>query len=103
MLETGYGEGRFSEGMPVEVKFRADEKPIIETFGLGLNDSAIQIGGAKKILAQMKGAKEYAFRITYKTTTFDATFTSGKGAAQVLAEIEKSCPLDSSSEDKYEN
>ncbi|WP_454919248.1 hypothetical protein [Xanthobacter sediminis] len=93
LFEAGFGAGRFSEGMPFDVAFRADEKPILETFGLGLSDKAIQIAESEKIIEQMKDAKEYAFRLTYKSITFDMVFDGGKGGRPAISEILKSCPL----------
>ncbi|GGF56499.1 hypothetical protein GCM10007301_15200 [Azorhizobium oxalatiphilum] len=93
LIESRLGSGRFEEGMLFGVKFRADEKSVIDTAGVGLDDKIIQVDDSNSIVAQMVGAKEYAFRVTYKSVTFDKVFTAGKGAKQALDVVLKACPL----------
>lgn len=91
--ELLFGQGRFDEGMVFSVKFRADDKKIITTDGLGLSDKFIQIDSGPEIVSQMLNAKEYAFRLGYKAVTFDMVFKAGKGAREALGMVIKECPI----------
>ncbi|OYZ97686.1 MAG: hypothetical protein B7X99_13625 [Rhizobiales bacterium 17-65-6] len=77
--------------MMFDVKFRADDGKIVETIGIGLNDKTVEIVSGEDIIPQMKNAKEYAFRLTYKSITIDKIFTAGKGAKQAIEAVLKAC------------
>lgn len=83
--------GRLSEGMDVNVKFKADDKEVIKSDATALNDRMFQVAESNDIVAAMRGAREYAFRITYETTSYDRIFPGG--ADQVIAKVLKECPL----------
>lgn len=92
--EASYGQGRFSEGSVVALKFRADEKPIIETVGMGLNDKFLEFVTSKNVAESMVGAKEVALRIKFKTVEFDHIFRVGKNGQRALAEVFHECPIE---------
>jgi hypothetical protein len=91
MIEATLRQGRFSEGMEINVKFKADNKEVVEAEATGLDDRMFQVNESDEIVRAMRGAREYAFRITYATTTYDRIFPGG--ADQAIAQVLKECPL----------
>lgn len=93
LMTLGFGPGRFREGLDVKAKFQADAKSPIDVDAAGLNDKTLQIDLPGPIARQLVDAKEYAFRVTYLSTTFDRVFKAGKGGPKAMAEVFKLCPL----------
>ncbi|MEW6256913.1 MAG: hypothetical protein AB1592_13240 [Pseudomonadota bacterium] len=91
IFEGRSGAGRFDEGMIFDVKFRADEGKIVDTMAIGLNDKTVEVGDGENIAPLMLNAKEYAFRLGYKSVTIDKVFPAGKGAKQAIDTVLKAC------------
>ena len=83
--------GRFSEGMPLAVKFRADNKQILESPATALDDTVFQIQDSTGMIKDMVGAKELAFRISYKETIYDRIFKAGAGADKAITAVLSAC------------
>lgn len=88
--DLGFGEGRYEEGMPAEIKIRVDDGPIISTTGDGLNDKAIEVADKQSAIASMVGAHEIAFRVTARDITSDKVFTLHQ-SADAIAVVLKAC------------
>jgi hypothetical protein len=82
-------QGRFSEGMPLSVKFRADKKQIEESEATALDDTSFQIHDSEDMIKEMVGAKNLAFRISYKDTTYDRQFSAGPVATRRSARLSR--------------
>jgi hypothetical protein len=76
------------------IKVRADDKPVIDTIGRFISDSAILIGSAKEIATSLSGAKEVALRVTLPSVSFDDVFKFGSSGGKALAEVLRECPIE---------
>ena len=93
VIEFTFGQGRFNEGLLLDVKFRADGKEIIESKAFALDDKGFQLEKSHSLVRTMLGSKEYALRISYRGTTYDRIFPA-RGGDKAIVEMLKECPLD---------
>ncbi|MCW5693095.1 MAG: hypothetical protein KIT48_12090 [Pseudolabrys sp.] len=91
-LSIALGGTKFDTGDKFLVKFRADKNIVIDTTGTALSETIMQLDTTHEMVRQMLTAKEYAFRVI-GTSSKDFVFRAGRGAAKVLGEVTKPCPL----------
>jgi len=92
LVDLRGGISQYTQGANAIIKFRADDKSVIEAIGGATSNNAMQLSNGREMLNQMLGAKEYAFRIIYQGVTSDVIFSAGKGAKAALETISKACP-----------
>jgi hypothetical protein len=85
--------GELKEGDLFEIKFKADENPVIDTIGDAINSEVIEIAATPEMQKELLSAKEYAFRVsTSAGTQFDRVIRAGV-ASRALVDVVKACPL----------
>ncbi len=84
-----------SENIQVEVKFRADRLPTIESSGDPVNKKGLRIGATKEMIDEMVGADEIAFRFIMPNDVVVINDIFHAGAIrEAVKPILKSCPVE---------
>ncbi len=84
--------GPFLTGEEVAIKFRTDQRPIIDAVGSALDDRRLRIEGVTEMVRQMLGATEIAFRITKPRSWQDLIYQPLK-SDRALVPVITACPL----------
>ena len=88
------GPGPMQPDATYAVQFQADQNDVINTYAIGLSDTAMHVVAPKRMVAQIADAKEFTFRVTSNSGTTEVwTFEAG-AAKHALAEVVKECPVD---------
>jgi hypothetical protein len=88
------GPGPMRPDATYAVEFRADQNDVINTYAIGLSDTAMHVVAPKRMVAQIAHAKEFTFRVTSNSGTTEVwTFNAG-AAKHALADVIKECPVD---------
>jgi hypothetical protein len=84
--------GGFLTDESFQIKFRADNRPIVDVAGIAINDGLIRIDQPKDMVQQMFGAKEIAFRITNSRDVWIDLVYNLIQPERALAPVVKACP-----------
>jgi len=79
------------EGDVFEVRFRADQMPIVTTYGMALDDSMLEITEADEIVKQMASATQAAFRIENKRGVQNTAVFRMRSAKAAMGDVLKAC------------
>jgi hypothetical protein len=85
---------RFTTDEMLRVTFRADRLPEIQTIAKARNERIIELMTPHDMVRQIMGAKKVVFGVTGEKTAAFTRDYDVTGAAVVLPEVLKGCPLD---------
>jgi hypothetical protein len=87
-------KARFTGGEMLHVVFRADRLPEIKTIARAQNERFAELMTPHEMVRQIQGAKKVVFRLTGEKTAAMTRDYDVTGAAVVLPEVLKGCPLE---------
>jgi hypothetical protein len=85
---TAASPGPMSPDATYTIQFRADQNGIINTYAIGLSDTA------KRMVAQIADAKEFTFRVMSNSGTTETWAFKAGAAKRALADVVEQCPVD---------
>ncbi|MGH6684998.1 MAG: hypothetical protein ACRECA_13955 [Pseudolabrys sp.] len=92
-LSLAMGGEKYESGDSFLVKFRVDDKPVIDTAARAISEDVMQISVQPGMVQQMIAGREYALRISGETQN-DYLFHAGRSAAQALGAVTSACLID---------
>jgi hypothetical protein len=82
---------KWDAGDSFEIKFRADDKPVLERAAQALNERVLQIEDSEVIMDQLAGSKEAAFRVSSGADISFDFAVPVRQADKVVAIVKKAC------------
>ncbi len=90
---TPVGPGPMRPDATYTVQFRADQNDTINTYAIGLSDTAMHVAAPKRMVAQIADSNAFTFRVTSNSGSTEAwTFKAGE-AKRALADVIRQCPV----------
>jgi hypothetical protein len=91
-VSTGRRSSEIKSGTAFQVKFRVDERPVLATYAMALNDYMIEVAIEREIMAQLVDAKEAALRFESPAGTSWVTVYDVRGGRKPIERVLKDCP-----------
>ncbi len=90
---TPTGPGPMRPDATYTVQFRADQNDPINTYAIGLSDTAMHVAAPRRMVAQIADSSEFMFRVTSNAGTTEVWAFKAGAAARALADVVKECPV----------
>jgi hypothetical protein len=94
VLDIGFDQKPLRKDDAFKLKFRVDNQPAVESYGMAIGDRTIQVATEKDLVKAIRDGRETAVRIENASGVTVTHIFATSGAPRAFADLSRECPID---------